>query len=406
MGFIIGFFRVLKDVFLFILGLMFLALFFFRVVEWGLEYKVVQPKADKMAYELTSFAEANEVVFTDDLLSKFVKSWKKSGWIKDNEEITIQYVQFGNDKRFRVNVTLIADYWDHSVRPTGSSEMHGINWGEPPRETVRGEYPLLEEAKEAEKQVAEQKTESEEANQEDASVITADEKTTQIEKISHNSITAFISHYVSAGISAIDQNDFSLVQDLLDPAGKAYKESKNYIKHMNEKGMQQELLEMDVTKIVPYNSDGFKVFTTEEYRVIDSNETIKIKRYQSEYYLVLLNDGKLALRELIETNLLSSAEVDRAIYNNHDGNTDFYDMEEEDTVHAEPYYIYEQACASCHGGNFEGGVGPELYSIGYRMDIYEIQNIILYGQGSMPVGLLDEREAEAMAAYLLELQQE
>ncbi|NKE04776.1 c-type cytochrome [Mesobacillus selenatarsenatis] len=404
MGYIIGFFRVLKDVFLFILGLMFLALFFFRVVEWGLEYKVVQPKADKMAYEITSFAEANEVVFTDDLLSKFVKSWKKSGWIKDNEEITIRYVQFGNDKRFRVNVTLTADYWDHSVRPTGSSEMNGINWGEPPRETVRGEFPPFEDDKEDKKQVAEQKTETEEENQENANVLAEDEKTTQIEKISHDSITAFISHYVSAGISAIDQNDFSLVQDLLDPTGKAYKESKNYIKHMNEKGIQQELLDMDVTKIVPYNSDGFKVFTTEEYRVIDSNETIKIKRYQSEYHLVLLNDGKLALRELVETNLLSSAEVDRAIYNNHDGNTDFYDMEEE-TVHADPAYIYEQACASCHGGGFEGGVGPELYSVGYRMDINEIKYIIMYGQGSMPP-MLDEREAEAMAAYLVGLQQE
>lgn len=110
------------------------------------------------------------------------------------------------------------------------------------------------------------------------------------------------------------------------------------------------------------------------------------------------------MRELIETDLLSSAEIDREIYNNHDGNTDFYDLEEESTVHADPAYVYQQACAACHGGNFEGGVGPELNYIGSRMDVNVIKDIILYGQASMPGDLLDEREAEAMAAYLVGLQ--
>lgn len=282
MSYFFGFFRILKNVFLFILGIMFLASFFFRLVEWGLEYQVVQPKVNKMAYELTSYAEANEVVFTDALLGEFVESWKKSGWIKDNEELTVRFIQYGNDKRFRVNVTLTADYWDHSVRPTGSSEMNGINWGEPPRETVRGEYPPFDD-KEDTKQVAVEKTVTEVTAQEKvqvnaqkkASISEENEKTTQVKKVSDDSIRAFMSHYVTAGISAIDQNDFSLVQELLDPAGKAYKESRNYIKHMNEKGIQQELLEMEVTQIAPLNADGFKVSTTEEYRVIDSNGTIK-----------------------------------------------------------------------------------------------------------------------------------
>jgi hypothetical protein len=403
MSYFFGFFKILKGILGFVFSIAILALFFFRLVEWGMEYQVIQPKVNKMAYELTSYAEANEVIFTDALLGEFVESWKKSGWIKDNEELTVRFIQYGNDKRFRVNVTLIADYWDHSVRPTGSSEMNGINWGEPPRETVRGEYPPFDD-KEDTKQVAVEKTVTEETAQEKDSITEEKEKTTQVEKISDDSIRAFISHYVTAGISAIDQRDFSLVQDMLDPDGKAYKESKNYIRHTNEKGIHLELIEMEVTQITPLNSDGFKVSTTEEYRVIDSTETIKIKRYQSEYHLVLLNDGKLALRELIETNLLSSAEVDREIYNNHDGNTDFYDPEEESTVHADPSYIYQLKCAECHGGNFEGGVGPELYSVGGRMDVNDIKDIILYGQGSMPISELDEREAEAMAAYLTGLQ--
>lgn len=406
MNYIIGFFKILWNIGWFVLSLAFLVLFFFRIVEWGLAYKVVQPKAQEVAYELTTFAEANEVIFTDETLKRIMESWKKNGFIKENEDITVRFVQYGNDKRFQVHVTVIADYWDRNVRPSGRSEMQGINWGEPPTETVMGHYPSYDD-KEDTKQVAAEMAETEKVTQENATLADSEEQKEEIfliEKISHESIRAFMSHYVTAGISAIDNNDFSMVQDLLDPKGKAYKESESYIKYMNEKGIRQDLLEMEVTQIDSLHSDGFKVSTTEEYKITDSNQTIKIKRYESQYHLVLLNDGKLALKELLETDLLSSAVVDSAIYDYKGGNTDFYEPEEESTAYPEPSYIYQQACAACHGENFEGGVGPELYSIGSYMDVNEVKDIILYGRGNMPAGMLDEREADAMAAYLIGLQ--
>lgn len=45
---------------------------------------------------------------------------------------------------------------------------------------------------------------------------------------------------------------------------------------------------------------------------------------------------------------------------------------------------YKDSCASCHGGNLEGGAGTELVGVGDKYSAEEIEDIIADGIGSMP----------------------
>jgi len=60
-----------------------------------------------------------------------------------------------------------------------------------------------------------------------------------------------------------------------------------------------------------------------------------------------------------------------------------------------------QNCASCHGADLSGGVGPALKGTALSAD--EIIEVVKNGRGTMPGGLGKGREAE-IAEYLLSLQ--
>lgn len=64
--------------------------------------------------------------------------------------------------------------------------------------------------------------------------------------------------------------------------------------------------------------------------------------------------------------------------------------------------LYQQSCASCHGDDLEGAVGPSLETIGSELSADEIEEIIDEGVGSMPPGLLSGDDATQVAEWLAE----
>ncbi|TVP85003.1 MAG: cytochrome c [Alkalicoccus sp.] len=61
--------------------------------------------------------------------------------------------------------------------------------------------------------------------------------------------------------------------------------------------------------------------------------------------------------------------------------------------------VYEGQCASCHGGELEGGSGPPLDTGDY--DENDIITAIEEGPGSMPADLVEGEEAEAVAEFII-----
>jgi cytochrome c551 len=62
--------------------------------------------------------------------------------------------------------------------------------------------------------------------------------------------------------------------------------------------------------------------------------------------------------------------------------------------------LFKQSCASCHGAELEGIVGPELKKVGAKYSEKDIEDIIHDGRGSMPGGVLEGNDAKSVAKWL------
>ncbi|UOQ94382.1 cytochrome c [Halobacillus shinanisalinarum] len=61
---------------------------------------------------------------------------------------------------------------------------------------------------------------------------------------------------------------------------------------------------------------------------------------------------------------------------------------------------YEQSCASCHGGDLTGAVGPNLTQVGSKYSADEIADIIKNGKGQMPAQGGNVENVENLANWL------
>ncbi|MBO8164328.1 MAG: cytochrome c [Brevibacillus sp.] len=62
--------------------------------------------------------------------------------------------------------------------------------------------------------------------------------------------------------------------------------------------------------------------------------------------------------------------------------------------------LYKQKCASCHGQELEGAMGPSLTDVGARHSKEEILEILKNGKGVMPGNLVSGDDADTLAAWL------
>ncbi|MDD9272300.1 c-type cytochrome [Paenibacillus sp. GCM10023248] len=69
---------------------------------------------------------------------------------------------------------------------------------------------------------------------------------------------------------------------------------------------------------------------------------------------------------------------------------------------ADAQTVFKANCVSCHGGNLEGAVGPNLQKVGGKLSKDQITGIITNGKGAMPSfkGRLSDDEISAVATWL------
>ncbi|UFJ42757.1 c-type cytochrome [Brevibacillus humidisoli] len=72
---------------------------------------------------------------------------------------------------------------------------------------------------------------------------------------------------------------------------------------------------------------------------------------------------------------------------------------------AEDIWTAQQSCIGCHGGNMEGGMGPNLQKIGEKYSAEELAEIIKNGKPpGMPGGLItDEQTIKELTEYMASL---
>lgn len=57
-------------------------------------------------------------------------------------------------------------------------------------------------------------------------------------------------------------------------------------------------------------------------------------------------------------------------------------------------------CFTCHGENLEGGIGPELKTVGSRLSEDQIREVIKNGRNSMPPQNLEGEELDEVVDFL------
>ncbi|ABS20688.1 TcaA NTF2-like domain-containing protein [Bacillus cytotoxicus] len=119
------------------------------------------------------------------------------------------------------------------------------------------------------------------------------------EQVSEDEIRDFMEKYADAGMKAIRENDFSYIKSFLDPKGKAYRESQKYIKYINDKNISETLLTYQVNSIKLINKAEYVVTAYEEYGITYGDGTTKIKSFNNTYKIKVLENGRLAMNELL-----------------------------------------------------------------------------------------------------------
>lgn len=76
-----------------------------------------------------------------------------------------------------------------------------------------------------------------------------------------------------------------------------------------------------------------------------------------------------------------------------------------DTIEGDPVngaVVFADGCASCHGGDGTGGVGPSLYTVVPELTDGELVSVMVDGVGEMPAIALEGNEPADVRAYLRE----
>jgi menaquinol-cytochrome c reductase cytochrome b/c subunit len=67
--------------------------------------------------------------------------------------------------------------------------------------------------------------------------------------------------------------------------------------------------------------------------------------------------------------------------------------------------IFSQSCATCHGAELKGQVGPSLLGVGNKLKPEQIEEIITKGRGAMPPGIVQGDDTKKVAEWLGKQQQ-
>ncbi|MDQ0229292.1 zinc ribbon domain-containing protein [Metabacillus malikii] len=115
-------------------------------------------------------------------------------------------------------------------------------------------------------------------------------------------IASFVEEYMYASVDAINAENFSIVEPYLDSSGKKYNEQKEYTAYLNEKGITEELLNIEIKEVKKLDDTTYQVTSLDEYKLMYSDGTDKTTSFKTVQKVKIQSDGSFAMNELISTD--------------------------------------------------------------------------------------------------------
>lgn len=119
----------------------------------------------------------------------------------------------------------------------------------------------------------------------------------------------FLQHYVSTSMDAINQRDFSVVEDSFIKGSKYEKQAKEYVKYLKKKGITEQLKAFDIRDIQQQSDDRYVIETYEQFDIYYKDGSAKRKSFNSRYAVKLTEDGP-KVQDLLESKQLQSEDIE------------------------------------------------------------------------------------------------
>ncbi|PAD69287.1 hypothetical protein CHH83_09075 [Bacillus sp. 7586-K] len=119
---------------------------------------------------------------------------------------------------------------------------------------------------------------------------------------STDKIASFVEEYMYASVAAINAEDFSLVEGYIDPSGKKYNEQKEYTTYLNEKGITEDLLSIEIEEVKKLDDTTYQVTSFDEYTIYQQDGSEEDASYKTVQIVKILPDGSFGINELISTD--------------------------------------------------------------------------------------------------------
>ncbi|MFS0749339.1 zinc ribbon domain-containing protein [Oceanobacillus sp. 1P07AA] len=127
------------------------------------------------------------------------------------------------------------------------------------------------------------------------------------DELNESEMEDYMDSYFQTMVSSINERDFSISEAVLDPAGSYYSEHKDYLVYLEEKGITEELLDVELVEFEQVD-EGYNVTTKEEYNIYYDDGTGKNKLFESEFLVTPVDDG-IKVNTLVSTTELESKDL-------------------------------------------------------------------------------------------------
>ncbi|QHE63312.1 hypothetical protein FHE72_21720 [Rossellomorea vietnamensis] len=121
-------------------------------------------------------------------------------------------------------------------------------------------------------------------------------------------VESFVESFISNGVQAYNNRDFSILSDDIDSSSAYSKTVKDYIDHLEKKGITEDLVNVDIEKVEPLEDGSYYVYTLEEYNIYYNDNTGKYKAFEGKYKITSTDDG-LKMYDLVSTEEVDSRDL-------------------------------------------------------------------------------------------------
>jgi uncharacterized membrane protein YvbJ len=121
-------------------------------------------------------------------------------------------------------------------------------------------------------------------------------------------VESFVESFISNGVVAYNNRDFSILSGDIDSSSAYSKTVKDYIDHLEKKGITEDLVNVEIEKVEPLENGSYYVYTKEEYNIYYNDNTGKYKAFEGKYKITSPDDG-LKMYDLVSTEEVDSRDL-------------------------------------------------------------------------------------------------